>query len=258
MKTMKKITLLFVLCISQLSFCQELDSIPFLKEMTTQDISSLLTTTHFNYGTSDERIEKTQPLGYIGENYQRFYIHFSSAIKNPANPKQYIIYGKTRVKQNICDFQGTLEIEDAKTFFDLDFKDIQQGILSGTYQFFENPKQKGTGVLKGTFTAFFYLDSSGNIQYNALYFSAGAFANLLFKGTWTSFKSRKSKTCNWGDYRIPNSGDLDLGAGEFGVNSDYSNYGWENYIHAYQNTMDKERTRKALERENEAWWIEKK
>jgi hypothetical protein len=36
-------------------------------------------------------------LGFIGENYQRFHIHFISIIQNPLNPYEYFAYGKTKV-----------------------------------------------------------------------------------------------------------------------------------------------------------------
>jgi hypothetical protein len=35
--------------------------------------------------------------------------------------------------------------------------------------------------------------------------------------------------CNWGEFRIPYSDDLDIGVGEFLPNPPYLNYGWENY-----------------------------
>ena len=47
-----------------------------------------------------------------------------------------------------------------------------------------------------------------------------------FAGTWKSNKTKKSKLCAWGQYRVPNSGGLDVGAGEFSVNPKYAKNGW--------------------------------
>lgn len=34
---------------------------------------------------------------------------------------------------------------------------------------------------------------------------------------------------HWGEYRIPSCGDLDIGAGGFSPNPDYSEFGWEDW-----------------------------
>jgi hypothetical protein len=39
----------------------------------------------------------------------------------------------------------------------------------------------------------------------------------------------KLKICNWGEFRIPFSGDLDIGAGEFSPNPKYFSKGWADY-----------------------------
>ena len=45
-------------------------------------------------------------------------------------------------------------------------------------------------------------------------FSAN-YINNQFTGTWKPYNSNNERTANWGDYRIPQSGDLDIGASEF-------------------------------------------
>ncbi|NOQ27719.1 MAG: hypothetical protein GQ564_20335 [Bacteroidales bacterium] len=46
-----------------------------------------------------------------------------------------------------------------------------------------------------------------------------SYRNNQHIGIWKPYDSENIKTCNWGNYRIPFSGDLDIGAGEFSVNS---------------------------------------
>ena len=84
---------------------------------------------------------------------------------------------------------------------------------------------------------------------------ADGFYNNQFVGTWTSYKTNSSKKCHWGDFRIPESGDLDSGDGEFIVNEKYAKNGWSNYItaHSYGYPISNE-TQKAQEIEKEKWW----
>jgi IS66 C-terminal element len=42
-----------------------------------------------------EKMGFPEPLGYIGDNFQRFYIHFISITKGKDNPYQYSVYGKS-------------------------------------------------------------------------------------------------------------------------------------------------------------------
>ncbi|AUC15506.1 hypothetical protein BTO06_10295 [Tenacibaculum sp. SZ-18] len=232
------------------------DTLNYTKEILKKDISNLLTLTEFNYGVSEEIIKRAKPIGYIGNNYQRFQIQIISVIKNQDIPSKYFVYGKTKVKNNICEFQGNIIIENVKIFSDLEFPEVNQGIIKGKYKFFENINQKGSGVFNGVFETNFYIDKNGLIQYNALMFSADGFYNNMFQGTWISYKNGKSKKCNWGDYRIPDSGKLDIGVAEFGPNPDYNQFGWENYKNAHFSNGDKGENAKEIE--NRKWWIGEK
>lgn len=254
---MKKLLIICFLLAFSRNFSQRKDTVNYNDRIVKLDLSTLFTTSEFNYGLSDEIVKKAQPIGYIGNNYQRFFIHFVSVIKNSSKPTKYYVYGKTKVKDNICPFQGTLKIESSKVFYDLDFPKTKQGIIYGTYEFYENSNQKGTGILSGKFETNFYIDKSDKLKYNVLKFSADGFCNNMFQGVWTSYKTKKSKQCNWGDYRIPLSDDLDIGAGEFVVNPDYEEFGWKNYMRAYFNS-NKLEAKKALEIENQNWWNKKK
>nr|MBP6410083.1 hypothetical protein [Pseudarcicella sp.] len=68
---------------------------------------------------------------------------------------------------------------------------------------------------------------------DAISFNSDGFFNNQFIGSWTSYKTNTSKKCNWGDYRIPESGNLDVGAGEFSVDEKYLKNGWKNYSQAF-------------------------
>jgi hypothetical protein len=255
---MKQILIFLGILTSIFTFGQEMKTSDFKSGIQKFDISDLWTLNKFQdeYQGKISFIERQEPLGFIGENYQRFFIHFISVIQNPTNKVEYLVYGKTRVKNNICSFQGHVIIKVAKTYIDSDLQPLKQGFIKGEYEFFEDSDEKGTGFLKGNFTTDFYIDKDGQIKYEATMFGADEFRNNQFEGTWTSYKSKESKKCNWGDYRIPDSRNLDCGACEFGVSEKYVKNGWESYMTANGVKSGNLTQEEAIKIENEKWWVE--
>jgi len=213
------------------------------------DFGNLLSTNKYNYG-------------FIGDNFQRFYINISSIIKSKENPQRYYVAGKTMVKTNMCDFRGELVIENLEIMSKIDYgideeyKDsgiIMQGIVCGRYTLKEDSNQLHSGILEGKFKSFWYIDKNNNIRYNDIQSFSDNYKNNQFEGTWTSYNSHRVKTCNWGNYRIPNSGDLDIGVGEFSPNEKYLRNGWQSYHDAFYHKNEQEQKR-AMEIEFKEWW----
>ena len=119
------------------AFGQDIKTTDFFDKAKQFDFSDLLTLDKFQIENGTETVKRSQPLGFISENYQRFYIHFSSVIQNPDDPYQYFVYGKTRVKNNICEFQSTLTITAARTYDVGDVANLK--LYSGGVQFFRRP-----------------------------------------------------------------------------------------------------------------------
>ena len=117
---MRRILIIVGLIISGLVCGQQPKTTDFLTEITKYDISDILTLTKFKVENDTTIVERQEPIGFIGENYQRFYIHFISAIQNPTDKLNYFIYGKTRVKENICSFQGQMVNKEARILVDCD------------------------------------------------------------------------------------------------------------------------------------------
>ncbi|HEY0730798.1 MAG TPA: hypothetical protein VGD33_00150 [Chitinophagaceae bacterium] len=207
------------------------------------DISSLLTQTR------NDRV-----FGFIGDNYQRIRIKFISVIRNKENPSQYFVYGKSMVKENVCEFQGTITITKVFNFKVTDIPGIKQGKVVGEYLLFENPSQKHVGQFRGIFSSNWYLDKDGNLKYDDLSDVADGFTNNEFVGTWTSYSGTIIKACNWGDHRIPMSGDLDDGAGEFHPSDQYQANGWLTFQQAYGGGYDTEKIDRARKLELMEWW----
>lgn len=73
----------------------------------------------------------------------------------------------------------------------------------------------------------YFIDKNGKVKYDDTEDCSDSYTNNQFAGTWKSYTDNIIKTCNWGDYRIPASGDLDIGAGEFSPSDKYLKYGWQ-------------------------------
>lgn len=199
-----------------------------------------------------------EPLGFIGENYQRFYIHYTSVTKVKDAPYVYKVTGKTRVKNNICNFTGQIRILKAVLYKEpvtSEFSQFKNGSVTCQVTFYEDSTLNGSGVIKGKLFSNFYIDKKGNLFYDALMAVGDGFSNNECTGTWTSYKTGKSKKCNWGDYRIPESGPLDTGAGVFCVAEEFVKNGWKSYQTAWSGTDVSESAKaKARAAEEKEWW----
>jgi len=255
---MKQILIVIGLLTSSFVYGQESHSNDFLNEIKKYDLSDLWTLKeiHFEFEGDTSVFDRPEPLGYIGNNFQRFYIHFVSIIQNRSNKLEYFVYGKTRVKNNICSFQGLIKVKHCETS-DESYTNTKQGLVAGEYEFFEDASQEGTGSIKGKFYTYFYIDTSNKIRYDALDIVADGYDNNQFEGTWTSYNSNTSKKCNWGDYRIPDSQELDCGTGEFMVDDKYVKNGWTSFDLARSYNSTDSNVVEAKKAEEQKWWLEK-
>jgi hypothetical protein len=198
--------------------------------------------------------------GFIGDQYQRIRVKFISVKKIPATAT-YTVTGKSMVKTNICDFTGTIVITDIfklqSNSYGVDDQYKNKGIkgrfvMKGNYIFAEIKGQPHSGTFEGNFETSFYLDKSNSIIYDDINSDADGYANNAFTGNWKMYDSNFTQRCNWGDFRIPKSGDLDIGAGEFSPNDKYLKYGWQTVRDSY--LSDNLNSKAALKEEKAEWW----
>jgi hypothetical protein len=222
------------------------------------DFSDIWFAKELNLDPNNYPTVRQEPLGFIGENFQRLFMHFSEVKKESG--KKYHVKGKSMVKNNVCDFEGSLTIKMAREFktpyvegalYTINSRTITQGVLIGLYEFFEDSAQNHTGTFNGIFVISFHLTETGSLEYNITDFFSDNYINNQFTGTWTLYNSSNLKTANWGDWRIPESDDLDIGAGEFSPSDKYLKFGWQTYRDAY---FQSEHNESALEQENRKWW----
>ncbi len=191
------------LLLSSLIFSQP-ETIINMKSLKHYDFSILFISDSVYIEATEKMMERIEPIGFIGEDYQRFYIHYSSVERDSVDPSKYHVTGKTKVNNNVCDFKGLLNITQTKNYTDPEIPNwYYEGSIKGNYIFREDKNQYGTGVFKGEFESIFWIDSSGVLKYNTLWLVADGYKNNQFEGVWQSYSSGKVKKCNWGDAESP-------------------------------------------------------
>lgn len=206
-------------------------------------------------------------IGFIGDNFQRFYIHFQEIVKNDTNPSAYFVKGSSRVSNNICTFEGEFSVLHIREIRKQEKKEMlrigkesndsdlikrasqRQFMILTEYTFKEDNNQKGSGTFKGIMKSYFYIKNN-SVTYDDLDLEySDSYSNNLCVGIWNSFRTGAEKKCNWGDYRIPYSGDLDGGTAEFSPIEKYLKHGWQSYHDAYFKS-----NQEAQKEEKKKWW----
>src|SRR5262245_57367619 len=103
----KFINLVSIITLAFISNAQT-KSVDFYPSIKDYDLSKLWHSDSLHIEGDGDKISFPEPLGYIGDSFQRFYIHYISVTKNKSNSYQYDVFGKTKVNDNICSFHGTI------------------------------------------------------------------------------------------------------------------------------------------------------
>ena len=181
--------------------------------------------------------EKSNFLGFIGVNYKRLRITFTSIKKSEENKDVYEVEGfSTVMNKNKRTFKGTFTLQSHYRLtahaIDEDEPLITgeaEGFSTFSYTLKEDENLTATGVFKGEMLVLWYKAINKKPVYTELFIQSDGSRNYQFFGTWTSYKTKKTSVASWGEYRIPCSGDFDLGDGDFGPNPKYWQYGWEEF-----------------------------
>ncbi|QKJ30102.1 hypothetical protein HQ865_10135 [Mucilaginibacter mali] len=253
--------LLVLILLSKLSFCQpesqkfkssklknvHLSTVELKGKFTDNDFSQLWTKT-----------ENKFVYGFIGDNYRRIRIKFINVTKDSAG--SYAVYGKSMVGNNKCSFKGSIVVSNVRKYksisYGVDNEYKSKGIVGnytiiGEYILIEDNAEPFSGVFSGVFKTDFYLTKDNRVHYDNTEMDADGYTNNEFVGIWTDNKTKSIKICNWGDYRVPNSGNLDVGAGEFSPNEKYLPFGWQTLRDA---NSEKPISIKARKEEQRIWW----
>ena len=181
--------------------------------------------------------EKSNFLGFIGVNYKRLRITFTSIKKSEENKDVYEVEGfSTVMNKNKRTFKGTFTLQShyrlTEPAFDEDEplkKGEAEGFSTFSYTLKEDENLTATGVFKGEMLVLWDKGINKKPVYTELFIQSDGSRNYQFFGTWTSYKTKKTSVASWGEYRISCSGDFDLGDGDFSPNPKYWQYGWEEF-----------------------------
>jgi hypothetical protein len=259
---MRQLAGLFVVFLFSISACAQAESrTVWLRSLLNDEeftkAEQKIRITRFNFAPLWTSTENSSVFGFIGEGFQRLRIKMISVTKEPDRPDTYTVSGKSMVKNVVRAFTGFIKITQARIRTNQHFgiddeyknKVRESGIVVGQYHFLENKSETNTGSFDGEFATYWYIDLIGRLRYDDIESGADGYLNNQFVGNWTSYKTRTSKIANWGDYRIPLSGDLDIGAGEFSPDDKYVANGWHSYRDAYTN-----QNKRAVMEERRRWW----
>jgi len=197
------------------------------------DLSSLFFTEKTYAGTA-------KYLGYIGNNRKRLHIIFFAIKKN--NNAVYEVSGQTKVFNGVTrKFEGEFILKEQCIFDNKQLAteesyehEVKESELHGfsvlEFKLLENNKLSSTGIFEGNIFVLWYKNNEGQLLYNDIQGYVPSYTNCVFNGHWTSYRTKKKSIVAWSHYRIPCSGDLDVGAGEFSPNPKYYKYGWADYM----------------------------
>jgi len=260
-------TIIIFFLFSNISFGQTLDRIKknfnietdYKSENIIEDYKSF----DFDFSNVWSTTENQSIFGIIGDDHQRIQIKLISIFRISNGPFLYNVYGKSKVKNTVCEFYGNIVIKDIREVKELHFgvddeyadKRIKtQGILIADYELYENKEQKHSGIFKGKLYSKWYLNSKNQIEYDNIELYSDSYINNAFVGIWGNYSTGKEKICNWADYRVPKTNkDFDIGAGGFSVSEKYWDKGWLDI--ALKNQVPNQAIKKNKGKEKtKDWW----
>lgn len=176
-------------------------------------------------------------IGFIGESKRKIDFFITLIKRDTINNNRYLIEGQTKVYSEITrNFKGELLLEKQYKFSkkldeEVSYSDIilKQGFSILTYELKEDNNLDNRGVFKGKLMVSWYQDTDNNINYDDTLDYIPSYANCYFFGSWINKDKNEKILTAWSHYRIPCSGDLDIGAAEFSPNPKYYNQGWKLY-----------------------------
>lgn len=191
-------------------------------------------------------------LGFYGEDRYKIEFYFSEVTKDEKDPFLYHIVGKNRHKKVVSEFKGSFRIDSLAQVSDpnLDTEEVgDMGVqriysANGKFTLAEDSLKKYSGRFTGKMQMDFGAYDKAPIE--LWYFSEtpNKGSGIRYDGTWTSYKTGKSKPVIWSKdlFRFANDilKDFSIGERDVEINEKYRKLGWDNFW------------------ENEEWWAESK
>lgn len=188
-----------------------------------------------NEPMADVWLHRPEPLGFRGADFQRFYIHFDTVYK--LSPMVYRVEARSRCKDEIYNVTGRIVIDSVVPWYDEWYtvdsfiQVTESGSIYAHYEMAASVDSKPVARLFGC-SRYWYLEHNDSVYYDAMEMSADGYENNQYTGKWVWLSTGDTLTCNWGDFRIPESGKLDMGCGLFIPDEKYYDFDWKPYLDA--------------------------
>lgn len=199
---------------------------------------------------TNAKTKRPKILAFVGKDYMRFELRMMEVFKDSINPSRYRMWGRTRHMGWARTFVGDLFIQDIKLLKNKKGS-YSEGVLKANLFLREDSLSQGAAHYEGILTCNFLISEKGKVYYNSLSLNKAEFSNNQFVGKRIPFqKNKEVQTCNWGDFRIPECGDLDIGKERFRPNEKYLNQNWRMYKLILDGNPAWEATKQAIIEEN--------
>jgi hypothetical protein len=207
-----------------------------------------------------ENIDATKLLGkemnfqgMIGDDIQMMGIVFLSTTR--INRSEYEITGKSKVRNNICDFKGIQSVTGTELESGEDSPNMVDGKIAGKYCFYEDNNQSGTGFFDGVFEIYYAYYSDSIIGLADIWYTQSDYT-ILFDGNWKSYRTGKIKKACWSDYKACFPTDFNTSDGpDLIPNEKYRAKGWGWIIDIYSSdTGKRKKAEREFHEEWENWW----
>ena len=231
----------------------------FYNQIKTYNLSSLWHGEQLKLISLKETKPFPEPFGVVGSNYQRFYIHYSSIVKDALKPYQYNVAGKTRIGKQIRSFKGTITVTQAGIFkpgpnnpYAPDsYKGFKRGKLLCRIVLQDAGSTPTEKIISGELTTDFCINAQNQLLYDTLDFGIDGYGNNQFTGTWKSTGTKTVQKLQFGDFTILDSPFSEVDG--ITVPPEYEKYGWQSFVQAIPNDFGPA-SKAAIAEEKRQWW----
>ncbi|MFD1257965.1 hypothetical protein ACFQ3S_14245 [Mucilaginibacter terrae] len=199
-----------------------------------------------------------EAYGIIGKNNQRFYIHYTSVLKDPANAYRYQVQGKTRVGKVVRPFTGTITVIQAgiykpgnNSYAPDTYKGYKRGKLLCHVTINESTSTPESGTINGKLTTDFCINMQNQLLYDTLDFGIDGYGNNYFTGSLVNHTTKAAQKLQYGDYNLSGSDFSDVDG--ITVPLQYEKYGWQSFVDAIPSDL-RPANKAAIAEEKRQWW----
>lgn len=194
----------------------------------------------------DGNVISRHVVGFLGPEYQRFELRMTSVARASDSLPVFAFAGKTRFRDTVRAVSGLAAIAEAAVYPAKN--GLQTGYLTARLRFTDSD----SGYFEGELTTYFVQEQE-TFRYDALLYQHPTFSNNGCVGLYRR-RGLPVLPCHWGDFRVPDCGDLDVGAAQFVPNARYYPFGWERYVQAWLSDAGSPEAVAARAAEEAPWW----